>query len=260
MRRSTDLAPDEQRHVRTALRFLVARLGGRAKLASALRLAVSTVDDACYSASRRPSSAMAIRAARVAGVSVEDVLDGFPAPGACPLCGRSGMRLLGTGGHEPAISLAGGRSGVISFRPKVGEEPKKDAEAVALAAPSGSSSLGVEISGHVQTDRGILGMSARATGLAAVALISAVSVLGILFLGDPEHKPAHFVAALLSVYVAGIITHAIVGHGRLSDALKEKDHYRNEMERVAAAKRTCEETLLRGRLSSAPPGPKKGTG
>jgi hypothetical protein len=92
-RRSADLSPEEHANVRKALRFLVARLGGRAKVAASLKVSVQALDGACYSARKRPSAALAIRTARVAGVSVEDVLAGrFPIAGACPHCGLVASR------------------------------------------------------------------------------------------------------------------------------------------------------------------------
>lgn len=87
-RRSSDLTPEEHANVRTAVRFLRIRLGSAAKLASALKVSQKVVDKAC-AARGRPSAALAIRAARLAGASVEEVLCGrWPLAGACPHCGR----------------------------------------------------------------------------------------------------------------------------------------------------------------------------
>lgn len=87
-RRATDLTPAEVESVRLALRFLRTRLGGSAKLAAALKVRRALVDKFC-GARGRPSAAIAIRAARVAGVTVENVLNGsWPPAGACPHCGR----------------------------------------------------------------------------------------------------------------------------------------------------------------------------
>jgi hypothetical protein len=58
-------------------------------------------------------------------------------------------------------------------------------------------------------------------------------------------------------YVAGILTQTWAHKGRLDDALSEKEHYRGEVERLAEAKRKCEERLVQRRLSSAPANPKK---
>ena len=86
-RRSTDLTPKEADHARAALRFLRVRLGGGPKLATLLRVNEPVLRLAC--SSRQPSAAMAIRAARIAGVPVENVLSGaWPPAGACPHCGR----------------------------------------------------------------------------------------------------------------------------------------------------------------------------
>ena len=87
-RRSTDLTPEEQVNVRRALHVLRQRLGGWAALAKALRVSVSTLQN--YGSTRAPSAAVALRAARLAGVAVEDVLPGrWPVEGACPHCGRA---------------------------------------------------------------------------------------------------------------------------------------------------------------------------
>jgi hypothetical protein len=89
-RRASDLTPEEYANVRRALRFLRTRLGGSVKLAAALKANVRTVDKACH-ARGKPGAALAIRAARAAGVTVEDVLLGaWPPPKMCPFCGGSG--------------------------------------------------------------------------------------------------------------------------------------------------------------------------
>jgi hypothetical protein len=87
-RRSTDLTPQEQENVRVALRFLAKRHGDMTKLAKAMGAHRETV--------QRPvrggvvTAGIALRAARVAGVPLEDVLTGkFPPPGTCPHCGRA---------------------------------------------------------------------------------------------------------------------------------------------------------------------------
>lgn len=86
-RRSTDLTPAEQANVRRALRFLAKRHGDTSKLAKAMGAHRETV--------QRPtrggvvSAGIALRAARRAGVPVEDVLSGaWPSEGLCPYCGR----------------------------------------------------------------------------------------------------------------------------------------------------------------------------
>lgn len=87
-RRSSDLTPEEQSNTRTALRFLAKRLGTWEALAKAMGANRATVE----LAARRGtvSAGIALRAARVAGASVEDVLAGrWPVAGACPHCGRT---------------------------------------------------------------------------------------------------------------------------------------------------------------------------
>lgn len=88
--RSPDLTVEEMANLRAALHFLRKRLSGARKLALALRVNESLVDRALLPRSK-PSVGLALRAARLAGVSVEDVLTGaWPPAGACPYCGRCG--------------------------------------------------------------------------------------------------------------------------------------------------------------------------
>ncbi len=87
--RTPDLTADELGNVRRALRFLRAKLGGAAQLATALGVTVPAVHRA-FEAKRRPSVALALRASRVADVPLESILRGeWPPEGACPHCGRS---------------------------------------------------------------------------------------------------------------------------------------------------------------------------
>lgn len=80
------LSPDEQANVRRALRFLAKRMGGWGKLARAMGSPKKTV----YAALKRAvSPGVALGAARIAWEPVEALLSGaWPAPGACPHCGR----------------------------------------------------------------------------------------------------------------------------------------------------------------------------
>jgi hypothetical protein len=87
-RRSSDLTPEEQKNVKAALRFLAKRHGTKRVLAAAMGAAFATVATA-MEPHRAVSAGIALRAARVAGVSVEDVLSGaWPIAGSCPHCGR----------------------------------------------------------------------------------------------------------------------------------------------------------------------------
>lgn len=77
----SDLSKEEQANVRTAVAFLRARCGGAKALAKALRFSKATL--------WRPSPTLAFRAAKLAGVGIDDVLTGrFPGPGTCPHCGH----------------------------------------------------------------------------------------------------------------------------------------------------------------------------
>jgi len=88
-RRSSDLTPEEQRNVKAALRFLAKRHGTAGKLAVAMSARYATVK-AAIDAHRPVSAGVALRASRLAGVPLEDVLSGvWPKAGACPHCGRT---------------------------------------------------------------------------------------------------------------------------------------------------------------------------
>lgn len=80
----SDLTADEQKNVRTAVRFLSVRCGGWAVLAKALHAHQTTLR-------RAVSASLAVRVARLAGVGVDDVLGGkYPPAGTCPHCGHMG--------------------------------------------------------------------------------------------------------------------------------------------------------------------------
>jgi hypothetical protein len=76
----SDLTAEEQKNVRTALRFLRARIGGNMELAKVLHFAPDTIRQSCGSKGTI-SPLMAFRVARFVGMGVDDVLTGkFPAP------------------------------------------------------------------------------------------------------------------------------------------------------------------------------------
>ena len=83
----SDLTAKEQTNVRTALLFLRTRTG-----AETLKKAIKA--DPAYlrrvlAGSYPVSASLAVRAARLAGVGVDDVLAGrFPEPGTCAACGH----------------------------------------------------------------------------------------------------------------------------------------------------------------------------
>jgi hypothetical protein len=86
---TADLTTEEQEHVRRAMQFLRVRCGGWAQLATVLRFKRSTTLDAGLGHGA-VSASMAFRVARLAAVSVDDLLTGkFPLPGTCPHCGHA---------------------------------------------------------------------------------------------------------------------------------------------------------------------------
>lgn len=83
----TTLTAAEQANVRAALRFLRFRAGGWKPMAAVLGFKRKTLTN--VSEGQAVTANLAFRLARVAGVSVDDLLAGrFPPPGACPHCGR----------------------------------------------------------------------------------------------------------------------------------------------------------------------------
>lgn len=84
----SDLSDKEQKHVRTALRFLRLRVGRWEPLAKALHFADATVEKVVNG--RRPvTPQMALRVARMADVSVDDLIAGrWLSPRTCPHCGH----------------------------------------------------------------------------------------------------------------------------------------------------------------------------
>lgn len=126
------------------------------------------------------------------------------------------------------------------------------------AMVGGSGSLQADVVGQLGSGSNVVRYRIRSAGLAAIAILAAGAVFGVLLFGDPMHNPAHFMAALFASFVSGSIFSGIMMNGRLSDALKEKENYRLELNRVTEAKRVNEEKFMRRRLSSAPPASKRG--
>lgn len=84
----TDLDESEQRHVRTALRYLRLCVGQWEPLAKALHHATDTIEKV-INERRAVTPRLAFRVARFAGVAIEDVIDGtYPGVGTCPHCGH----------------------------------------------------------------------------------------------------------------------------------------------------------------------------
>lgn len=91
----TDLTAEEQTNVRKALRFLRNRAGGWSAVASALGFTRKTLRHVGDDRKRVVSASMAFRVAKLAGVSVDDLLAGkYPPANACPHCGHVAERRL----------------------------------------------------------------------------------------------------------------------------------------------------------------------
>ena len=86
-RSSFDLTIEEQANVRAALHVLRVRFGGWGPLAVAMQARERTIRS--VGAKQVLSAGIALRAARIAGVPMEDVLSGrWPKKGTCPHCGH----------------------------------------------------------------------------------------------------------------------------------------------------------------------------
>ena len=88
-RRASDLTPEEQAATKRALTVLRRRVGTYKALGEALKVNPETLR--WYGSRRgRPTAGVALRAARLAGVAVEELVAGrWPVEGACPHCGRA---------------------------------------------------------------------------------------------------------------------------------------------------------------------------
>lgn len=84
----SDLDEKEQNHVRSALRYLRRRLGAWAVVSEALHVGQKSIEMVA-GARRSVTASLAFRVARLAEVSVDDLLAGrFLPAGACPKCGH----------------------------------------------------------------------------------------------------------------------------------------------------------------------------
>lgn len=87
-RRETELTPQEQNHVRAALRVLKVRDGGLDVLAARMEVTGDHLRKA-LSGQRSIGAMTAIRVAEAAGAALEDILTGrYPGPTACRHCGH----------------------------------------------------------------------------------------------------------------------------------------------------------------------------
>jgi ribosomal protein L12E/L44/L45/RPP1/RPP2 len=84
------LSDKEQRHVRTAIRFLRFKIGGWAPLAAALELKADSLVKIVNARGRDVTARLAYNVARLTDVSIDDLLSGaLLSPRACPHCGRA---------------------------------------------------------------------------------------------------------------------------------------------------------------------------
>ncbi len=83
----TDLDEKEQSHVRVALRHIRRVVGAWAPIADALHYSLAAVEKT-INGRCAVSPRMAFRVARLAGLSLDDLLAGRCLPGACCRCGH----------------------------------------------------------------------------------------------------------------------------------------------------------------------------
>jgi hypothetical protein len=85
---ATDLSPEEQKHVRTAIRFLHLRCQGWDTLAKAIRIEPDSIYR-IVSGRRSVTASTAVSVARLLGSSIDDLLGGrFLPAGTCEHCGH----------------------------------------------------------------------------------------------------------------------------------------------------------------------------
>jgi hypothetical protein len=90
-----DVTEEERARVRAALGFLRVRAGGWNALAPALGFTKKTLSNVMEGKVVSPT--MVFRVARLAGVSIDDLLAGkFPPAGTCPHCGAGPASILQT--------------------------------------------------------------------------------------------------------------------------------------------------------------------
>lgn len=84
------LTDREQRHVRTAIRFLRFKVGGWQPLADALGLKVDSLVKVVNARGRDVTARLAYSVARLTDVSIDELLSGaLLSPRTCPHCGRA---------------------------------------------------------------------------------------------------------------------------------------------------------------------------
>lgn len=85
--KKNDLTNAEQENVRLALRFLRQSAGKWESLADMLQVSKITVT--IVAGGKPVSASLAFRVARLANVSIDELLAGrYPPPGTCPYCGH----------------------------------------------------------------------------------------------------------------------------------------------------------------------------
>lgn len=83
------LNEQQQRNVRTALRFLRLRVGGWAPLAAGLGSSPNTLERVANGRGRRPTVSLALRIALLVEVSFDELVNGhWLSPRVCPHCGH----------------------------------------------------------------------------------------------------------------------------------------------------------------------------
>ncbi len=90
----------------------------------------------------------------------------------------------------------------------------------------------------------------KAKGVAAGTIIAFVVLVFLTIFLDPFHKVAHFVLAIIDVFMLGMLTGTWTNYMVISILYEQMDYLRREVDRKSEANRVLEKAILNNRLSS----------
>lgn len=126
---------------------------------------------------------------------------------------------------------------------------------------AGANELSATASGEIDgTSAGVpakIKWSIAGTGLWAGALVVGGAIFVELNWLSPASNPPRFMVTVFLAFVCGLLVGTAALKGRLTDALREKEAMRGEMNRMAEEKGALYDRVLQGRLSSSGPKRKK---
>ncbi|WP_437502315.1 hypothetical protein [Sorangium sp. So ce1099] len=135
-------------------------------------------------------------------------------------------------------------------------EPSSEQQSDSALARQSTSSLAPPERHGFAVDGTWKGWNVRATGLYGGTFLCAAAIVALVKWTDPMKEPKDFILVMIACVVSGAFFTAANMHGRLEDALKTKEDFRKEMERIAERSRRTEDLFLQNRLSSMPPAAK----